>query len=95
MGYSYCGLLGELLYAYVIAHPDLGNALVTLSKLSNAPAKIHYQQLKHMAIYLCNIKDLVIIYWCTMSCDILSSIPFDVKTVDSTLIIFFQHPPLN
>ena len=38
MNFSYRGLLGELMYAYVIARPDIGYALVTLSKFSNCPA---------------------------------------------------------
>ena len=36
-------LLGELLYAYITARPDIGYATTLLAKFSTAPAKIYYQ----------------------------------------------------
>jgi hypothetical protein len=63
MGFSYRTLLGELLYAYITARPDIGYAIATLAKFANAPAKIHYQRLKGLALYLRNTIDWGIIYW--------------------------------
>ena len=51
-GFSYRTLLGELLYAYITAHPDIGYAVAILSKFSTAPSVVHYQRLKHVAFYL-------------------------------------------
>ena len=39
-GYTYCGLLGELMFLYVTTHIDIGIALTLLAKLSTAPACI-------------------------------------------------------
>ena len=41
MGFAYQTLLGELLYAYVTARPDIGYAITTLAKFAAAPAKLH------------------------------------------------------
>jgi hypothetical protein len=42
MGFSYQSLLGELLFAYVTARPDIGYAITTLAKFAIKPAKLHY-----------------------------------------------------
>ena len=51
-GFSYRTLLGELLYAYVTCRPDIGYAVVTLSKFGAAPSAYHYSCLKGVAKYL-------------------------------------------
>ena len=51
-GFSYRGLLGELLYAYVTCRPDIGYAVITLSKFASAPAAFHFSMLKKVAKYL-------------------------------------------
>ena len=63
MGYSYRSLLGEIMYAYVVARPDIGYAVMMLAKFSKAPARVHYQCLKRLALYLCQTIDWGIIYW--------------------------------
>ncbi|KAG7370163.1 reverse transcriptase RNA-dependent DNA polymerase [Nitzschia inconspicua] len=45
-------LLGELLYAYITCRPDIGYAVVTLSKFASAPHAYHYSCLKGVARYL-------------------------------------------
>ena len=45
-GFKYRSLLGEILYAYVICHPDIGYTFITLAKFSTAPNELHYQALK-------------------------------------------------
>ena len=50
--FSYRTLLGELMYAYITARPDIGYAITTLSKFSSSPADCHYIYLKGVAKYL-------------------------------------------
>jgi ribonuclease HI len=42
----------ERSYAYVTCRPDIGYAVVTLSKFGSAPSSVHYQSLKGVARYL-------------------------------------------
>jgi len=51
-GFSYRGLLGEILYAYVTCRPDIGYAAITLSKFSSAPSEFHFAMLKKLMKYL-------------------------------------------
>ena len=62
-GFGYRNLLGELLFAYVLCRLDIGYAITLLAKFSIAPSKLHYQALKHLAIYLRHTIDWGIIYW--------------------------------
>ena len=52
MGFSYRTVLGELLYAYITCRPDIGYAVVTLSKFASSPAQFHYTALKNVVRYL-------------------------------------------
>ena len=61
-GFSYRTLLGELLYAYVTCRPDIGYAVVTLSKFSTCPHDVHYALLKKVAKYLRSEINWAIIY---------------------------------
>jgi hypothetical protein len=63
MGFTFRELLGELLYAYVTARPDIGYAITTLAKFAKHPAKIHYARLKGVAKYLRNTIAWGIHYW--------------------------------
>ena len=38
IGFSYRQVLGELLYAYVVIHIDIGFAVALLSRFASAPA---------------------------------------------------------
>ena len=57
LGFSYRGLLGELMYTYVSCRPDIGYAVITLSKFSTCPAEIHFIMLKKVAKYLRSTKE--------------------------------------
>jgi len=46
LNFSYRGLLGELLYAFIIIHIKIGNAIQFLSKFSMNPHMDHYLALK-------------------------------------------------
>ena len=63
MGFSYRQLLGELMYAYVVARPDIGFAVCLLARFSSCPHQKHYEALEKIAKYLGATKDWGIIYW--------------------------------
>jgi hypothetical protein len=67
-GFSYRGLLGELIYAYVVCRLDIGYAITLLARFSAAPAKIHYQALKRVALYLRHTADWSLICWRPKPC---------------------------
>jgi hypothetical protein len=39
--FSYRSVLGALIYAFVVARPDIGYAVTTLARFSDHPAKVH------------------------------------------------------
>lgn len=87
MGFSYRTLLGELLYAYITARPDIGYAIATLAKFSTAPSKLHYQRLKGVALYLRHTVDWGIIYWRPAPCLALPHVPLTLVECEA------QVPP--
>ena len=56
-GFSYCTLLGEMMYAYVTCRPDISYAITTMSTFSTKPSKDHYEFLKGIAKYLRETKN--------------------------------------
>jgi hypothetical protein len=62
-GFSYRSVLGALIYAYVVARPDIGYAVTTLARFSDHPAKVHYDALRRVARYLRMTKTWGLIYW--------------------------------
>ena len=62
-GFSYRSVLGALIYAYVVARPDIGHAVTTLARFSDHPAKIHYDALRRVARYLRMTKHWGLLYW--------------------------------
>ena len=67
VGFSYRQLLGELMFAYVVARPDIGFAVCFLVRFSACPHEKHYDALKCVAKYLSRTKDWGIVYWRTKS----------------------------
>ena len=51
-GFSYRTVLGEMMYLYITARPDIGFAITTLSKFSSCPSAYHYSKLKGVTKYL-------------------------------------------
>jgi len=51
MKFSYWGLLGELLYSFIIVHGSIGNAIQFLSKFLSSPHLDHYMALKNVCHY--------------------------------------------
>ena len=71
-GFSYRSVLGALIYAYVVARPDIGYAVTTLARFSDHPAKVHYDALRRVARYLRMTKNWGLLYWRNT---LLSSLP--------------------
>jgi len=63
MKFSYQGLLGVLLYAFIIVHVSVGNAIQFLSRFSSLPHLDHYVALKNICRYLQKHKSEGLIYW--------------------------------
>ena len=70
--FSYRSVLGALIYAYVVARPDIGYTVTTLARFSSRPAKIHYDALRRVACYLRMTKSWGLHYWRSQ---ILSTLP--------------------
>ena len=51
-GFLHRSVLDALIYAYVMAQPDIVYAVTTLACFSDRPAKIHYDALRRIARYL-------------------------------------------
>jgi hypothetical protein len=75
MGFSFCSLLGEILFAYVTTCPNIGYTVTILAKFATtpahlhflkfaaAPARLHYLRLKDLAKNLRNTINWDLIYW--------------------------------
>jgi len=86
--FSYWGLLGELLYSFIIVHVGIGNAIQFLSKFSVSPHLDHYMALKNVCRYLRKHKAEGLIYWQVKSVDLLPTVPFDILHPDPQLPLF-------
>ena len=85
VGYSYRQLLGELMYAYVVCRLDIGHAVTMLSRFSTAPAREHYEALKHVAKYLRRTRSWGLMYWRDEPVAHLPHVPFDGLSLDPSL----------
>ena len=65
MGFNYRQAIGELIYAYTICRIDIAIAVavITLSQFSHHPAKVHYEAIKQVFVYMKSTKDYVLTYW--------------------------------
>ena len=62
-GFSYRTSIGELIYALVIARPDISLPTTKLSQYNSNPALAHYHAAKAVFAYLNNTKDDGLIFW--------------------------------
>jgi hypothetical protein len=85
VGFSYRNVLGELIYAYVIARLDIGYAVCLLARFSGAPHAEHYRSLKNVCRYLRATKSWGIIYQRPKPLDGLPDIPFEFLPEDPNL----------
>ena len=63
MGFSYRSIVGELVFAMVIARADLSYCITKLSQWNKNPAKCHYQAGKQVYGYLNATKREGLTYW--------------------------------
>ncbi len=95
VGYSYRQVLGEIVYAYVVCHLDIGYAATFLSRFSQAPAREHYKALKDIVKYLRRTVDWGIIYWRQSPVDSLPRINLPDVPIDPSLPTFPTHDLLR
>jgi len=62
-GFGYWSVLGKIIFACALCHPDIGDAVTTLAKFSAAPNALHHESLKHLAICLRQTHDWGIVCW--------------------------------
>ena len=89
--FSYRGLLGELLYAFITIHVEIGNAIQFLSRFSTNPHTDHYLALKGVCRYLRRHKNEGLIYWRTCPVEVLPKLPFNILQSDKTLSAFPKY----
>jgi len=92
MKFSYRGLLGELLYAFIVTHVSIGNAIQLLSRFSSAPHPKHYAALKGVCKYLRAHKSDGLIYWRPKPVSSLPEVPFITIPADPKLPAFPSFP---
>jgi hypothetical protein len=89
-GFSYRSVLGALIYAYVVARPDIGYAVTTLARFSDHPAKVHYDALRRVARYLRMTKHWGLLYWRHTLLPSLQPGDFTPLAADPSLPVFPQ-----
>jgi hypothetical protein len=83
--FSYCQVLSELIYAYIVCHLDIRYAITFFSHFDTAPAEEHYKALKDIAKYLCRTINRGIIYWHTKPLASLPYVPLPQPDIDPSL----------
>ena len=63
MGFSYCQVIGELIFTMTMCRPDILVATIKLAQHSNNPAKCHFQAVKAIMVYLYATKTTGIHFW--------------------------------
>lgn len=62
-GFNYRAVVGEIVYAYILCHPDFGFAVTLLSRFNTCPARCHYDAAKRCLKSLLRSADEGIWYW--------------------------------
>ncbi|KAG7358173.1 reverse transcriptase RNA-dependent DNA polymerase [Nitzschia inconspicua] len=91
--FPYQTVLGELLYAYVTAHPDIGYHVTTLSKFASSPSALHYHYLKWIAKYLRRTIHWKLYFKKPLVDDTLPTVAIPSYNVASDLPVFPQIDP--
>jgi hypothetical protein len=87
-GFSYRSVLGALIYAYVVARPDISYAVTTLARFSGRPAKIYYDALRRVARYLRMTKSWGLHYWRRLPLPSLPVGMFQILSPNVSLLTF-------
>ncbi|KAG7373304.1 reverse transcriptase RNA-dependent DNA polymerase [Nitzschia inconspicua] len=91
--FPYRTVLGELLYAYVTARPDIGYHITTLSKFASSPSALHYHYLKCIAKYLRRTIHWKLYFKKPLVDDTLPTVAIPSYNVASDLPVFPQIDP--
>ena len=91
-GFSYRNVLGELIYAYVIARLDIGFAVCFLARFSERPHQEHFVALKGVCKYLRATKTWGIMYQRPFPLKDLPAVPFEFLENDPSLPSFPDIP---
>jgi len=83
--FSYHGVIGELLYSFIIIHVGIGNTIQFLSKFLSSLHLDHYLALKNACHYLRKHKSKGLIYWHTCPVQSLPHVPFEIKVAETQL----------
>jgi len=83
--FGHRSVLGEILFAYALCHPDIGYAVMTLAKFSTAPNALYYKSLKHLAIYLRQTQGWGIACWHSEPVASLPEVPYVPMKFDDSL----------
>ena len=62
-GFSYRAAIGELIYALVIARPEISLSTTKLAQYGTNPALVHYHAVKAVFAFLNNTREDGLIYW--------------------------------
>jgi Reverse transcriptase (RNA-dependent DNA polymerase) len=62
-GFTYRGVLGELIFVFVVGRLDIGFAVVHLSKYAATPADVHFRALRRVVAYLRANKSWALLFW--------------------------------
>jgi hypothetical protein len=62
-GFDYRGVVGEIVYAYILCRPDFGYAVTLLSRFNSCPAPCHYAAAKRSLKSLIRSSSEGIWYW--------------------------------
>lgn len=93
MGFSYRQAIGELIFALTICRLDISAAVIKLSQYSEAPARCHYQAVRHVFAYLHATKTEGIYYWRPEPHDALPDEPLPTHTTIETILAQFKQAP--
>ena len=93
--FSYCQVLGELIYAFVVVCIDIGFVIALLSRFVSAPACKHYLALKNVLKYSQHTKHWGILYWQSAPVDLLPAVAIEQPALDPSLPSFPQHSLLQ
>jgi hypothetical protein len=61
--FAYRSSIGKIIYAMVMARPDVSTAVVRCAQHSACPAKAHFNAVRHILKYLYLTRDDGIYYW--------------------------------
>ena len=81
-GFTYRGIIGELIFAFVTTRVDIGAAVTTLAQYNTSPGEEHYRAAQQVMAYVVETKDRGLIYWRSEPIDSLPSRPMPTLPID-------------